>query len=72
MERKNKLLWIYAQRLSGQWLAKIASHQPQLKLLSLVVCSYQKHLGVFLDKKLNFQDHIIEKNAKANTGTGVI
>ena len=24
----------------------------------LVVCSYQKHLGVFLDKKLNFQHHI--------------
>ena len=24
----------------------------------VVVCSYQKHLGVFLDNKLNFQHHI--------------
>ena len=53
-------------------MAKIASHWPQLKLLPVVVCSYQKYLGVFLDKKLNFQDHIIEKIAKANKGTGVI
>ena len=38
----------------------------------VVVCSYQKLLGVFLDKKLNFQHHIKEKIAKASKGIGVI
>ena len=38
----------------------------------VVVCSYQKHLVVFLDKKLNFQHHIKEKIAKASKGIGVI
>ena len=38
----------------------------------VVVCSYQRHLGVFLDKNLNFQHHIKEKIAKASKGTGVI
>ena len=30
----------------------------------MIGCSHQKHLGVFLDKKLNFQHHIKEKIAK--------
>ena len=38
----------------------------------VVVCSYQKHLGVFLDKKLNFQHHIKENIAKASKGIGFI
>ena len=38
----------------------------------VVVCSYQTHLGVFLDKKLHFQHHIKEKIAKASKGIGVI
>ena len=38
----------------------------------VVVCSYQKHLGVFLDKKLNFQHYIKKKIAKASKGIGVI
>ena len=37
-----------------------------------VVCLYQKHFGVFLDKKLHFQHHITEKIAKASKGIGVI
>ena len=37
-----------------------------------VVCSYQKHLGVFLDKKLNFQHYVKKKIAKASKGIGVI
>ena len=32
----------------------------------------QKHLGMHLDEKLNFQTHIKEKIAKANKGTGII
>ena len=34
--------------------------------------SCQKHLGVYLDKKLNFSDHIKEKSLKANKGIGIL
>ena len=40
---------------------------------SLVVQStYQKHLGLYLDEKLNFSHHIKEKISKAYRGNGVI
>ena len=49
------------------------SHPPlYFNKTHLVVCSYQKLLGVFLDKKLSFQHHIKEKIAKASEGIGVI
>ena len=32
----------------------------------------QKHLGMHLDEKLNFQTHIKEKTAKGNKGIGII
>ena len=32
----------------------------------------QKHLGVYLDEKLNFNTHITEKIAKDSEGIGVI
>ena len=35
-------------------------------------CSYQKHLGVYLDKKLSFHQHIKEIITKASKGIGVI
>ena len=31
-----------------------------------------KHLGMILDSKLNFQSHLSEKIAKANSGLGVM
>ena len=34
--------------------------------------SFQKHLGVYLDEKLNFNYHIKEKSSKAMKGMGVI
>ena len=34
--------------------------------------SFQKHLGVYLDKKLNFNHHIKKKMSKAMKGIGVI
>ena len=38
-----------------------------------VQCStVQKHLGVYLDEKLNFNTHITEKIGKASKGIGVI
>ena len=38
-----------------------------------VQCStVQKHLGVYLDEKLNFNTHITEKIGKASKGNGVI
>ena len=38
----------------------------------VVQSSCQKHLGVYLDQKLNFIHHIKEKVTKANTGIAVI
>ena len=35
-------------------------------------CSIQKHLGIHLDKKLNFNHHVKEKITKANKDIGVI
>ena len=35
-------------------------------------CSIQKHLGIHLDEKLNFNHHVEEKITKANKGIGVI
>ena len=32
----------------------------------------QKHLGMYLDEKLNFLQHIKEKTSKANRGIGMI
>ena len=34
--------------------------------------NFQKHLGLFLDSKLNFSDHINEKIKKATKGINVI
>ena len=52
---------------------KNVSHPPlYFNETHAVVSSYQKHLGVFLDKKLNFQHHIKEKIAKASIGIGVL
>ena len=34
--------------------------------------SNQKHLGMILDNKLNFNEHINEKVTKANKGIGII
>ena len=38
----------------------------------LLKCSIQKHLGIHLDEKLNFNHHVKEKITKANKGIGVI
>ena len=35
-------------------------------------CSIQKHLGIHLDEKLSFNNHVKEKITKANEGIGVI
>ena len=34
--------------------------------------SCQKHLGIYLDEKLNFSNHIKEKISKANKGIGIL
>ena len=38
----------------------------------VVHTSCQKHLGMHLDEKLNFNTHIKDKIAKANEGIGII
>ena len=32
----------------------------------------QKHLGIYLNEKLNFSNHIKEKISKANKGIGIL
>ena len=39
---------------------------------SVAHTSCQKHLGIYLDEKLNFNTHIKENIAKANKGIGII
>ena len=50
------------------------SSHPQVFFNDMPVShvSFQKHLGIYLDEKLNFNNHIKEKMAKAMTRTGVI
>ena len=40
--------------------------------IPLACCSTHKHLGMYLDKKLDSGHHITEKITKANKGIGVI
>ena len=48
-------------------------HKRGDKQLFPVACTpYQKHLGLYLDEKINFNHHINVKISKANKGTGII
>ena len=49
-----------------------ASHPAVSCDTPVACCSTHKHLGMYLDEKLNFGHHITEKIAKANKGIGVI
>ena len=40
--------------------------------MPVVRSSCQRHLGIYLDKKLNFSNHIKEKIPKANKGIGIL
>ena len=40
--------------------------------MSIVCSSCQKHLGLYLDEKLNFTNHITEKVSKVNKGTDML
>ena len=56
-------------------LADIEHPSPLFKIsgsASVMRCSYQKHLGVYLDKKLSFHQHIKETFTQASKGIGVI
>ena len=50
------------------------SSHPQISFNNVPVSctSFQKHLGIYLDEKLNFNHHIKEKITKAMKGIGVI
>ena len=48
-------------------------HPPAIFNNMPVVCSsFQKHLGIYLNEKLGFSNHIKEKNSKANEGIGIL
>ena len=50
------------------------SSHPQIFFNNIPVshASFQKHLGIYLDEKFNFNHHIKEKITKAMKGIGVI
>ena len=48
-------------------------HPPAIFNNMPVVCSScQKHLGIYLDEKLNFSNHIKKNISKANKGMGIL
>ena len=48
-------------------------HAPAIfNSMPVVHSSYQKHLGIYLDEKLNFCNHIKETNSTANEGIGIL
>ena len=47
-------------------------HPPAIFNMSVVCSSCQKHLRIYLDEKLNFSNHIKEKNSKANKHIGIL
>ena len=51
----------------------IKSSHPQISFNNVPVshASFQIHLGIYLDEKLNFKYHIKEKMTKAMKGIGV-
>ena len=44
----------------------------KLNNVSITKCSYQRHLGFFLDSKLNFNSHVAQKIKKCNKIIGLI
>ena len=51
---------------------KISHPKVNFNNSPVVQSTYQKHLGLYLDEKLNFSHHIKEKISKAYKGIGVI
>ena len=48
-------------------------HPPAIfNNIPVVRSSYQKHLGIYLDEKLDFSNYIKEKKSKANKGIGTL
>ena len=48
------------------------AHPPVIFNVPVKRCSIQKHVGIHLDEKLNFNHHVKEKITEANKGIGVI
>ena len=65
----NKQVWkvIFSSKMTK-------SSHPQISLNNVPVprASFQKHLGIYLDEKFNFNNHIKEKMTKAIKEIGVI
>ena len=51
---------------------KISHPKVNLNDSPVVQTTYQKHLGLYLDEKLNFSHNIKEKISKAYRGIGVV
>ena len=66
--------WISKLRklfFQGKWLNDL-THQFFFSDIPVSCVSFQKHLGIYPDEKLNFNHHIKEKMTKTMKGIGVI
>ena len=53
-------------------ITKSSHTQISFNNMPLSYVNFEKHLGIYLDEKLNFNDHIKEEIRKAMQGVGVI
>ena len=66
-DKSKQALVIFSHKTQG------VIHLPAIfNNMPVVRSSCQKHLGIYLDEKLNFSNHIKEKNSKANKGIGIL
>ena len=47
-------------------------HPPTIFNMPIARSSCPKYLGIYLDEKLNFSNHIKEKISKTNKGIGIL
>ena len=68
----NSHLFKQAQVTFSRKTNKISHSTTTSNTVSVACTACQKHLGLYLDEKLNFSLHINIKISKANKGTGII
>ena len=51
----------------------VKTYHPSITFNTVPIAhkTFQKHLGLYLEEKLSFYDHINAQNSKANKGIGI-
>ena len=63
---------IYGLIMFSRKTVKVSHPSITFNTVPVARTACQKHLGLYLDEKLNFHDHINAKILKANKGIGII